>query len=589
MKCPDCGMENLDGSIFCDDCGASLQQDAPSPDVFTTLAPKEEGNVLNNTYEVMSILEKGVINKYKAVDKRNDSEVLVLEHEFRPRASVVNVEGEEIPKVTTPLEEDPFCRIDELFKDLEHPGLIKVLDYFQDKGTTSYVVEEFFSEETLQNKLGLEDFLPDELQIMKWGKDICDTLDYIHKNDIIHRNIQPGTILINSENELKVAGLERARKKANANIEVLVNQGFTPPEGFGVGKSSVNETSDVFSVGAILYRLITRYRPGVEQQGPYITFPDFKELGIRTAYPALEKLIFKALATNQEERYGSAEELGNHLSEIIALPPVNYVEKGAHIRIRGSMKSDVGQVREINQDSMLSMQLTMNECSEYTQPLLFIVADGMGGVADGEIASSLAIRLVTKHVTTALLDRDCKFPLSTSILSDAVEKANLEIYNYSQEEPSRKGMGSTITAGLLIGNRLIVAHVGDTRAYIMNTREIRQITEDHSLIGRLLKMGQLTPEEAKNSPQKNLIYRALGTNPQVDVDIYEEQLKEEDTVLICCDGLWDYFPEDELHKIVSSSKDFDKTTKKLVDLANERGGKDNITVIIFQLVSIEFA
>jgi len=581
-------MENLDGSIFCDDCGASLQQDAPSPDVITTLAPKEEGNILNDIYEVITILEKGVINKYKAVDNRSNMEVLILEHEFRPRPSVVNVEGEEIPKVTTPLEEDPFSRIDDLFKDLEHPNLIKVLDYFQDKGT-SYVVEEFFSSETLQDKLAQEDFQPDEMQIMTWGKLICEAIDYIHKNNIIHRNLQPATILINADNELKISGLERARPKEHANIDVLVNQGFTPPEGFGVGKSPINETSDVFSIAAIIYRLITRYKPGVEQQGPYITFPAFKDLGVRTVYPGLEKLLFKALSTNQEQRHKNAEELRANLNEVIDSPPVNYVEKGAYIRIRGSMKTNVGKVREINQDSMLSMQLTMNECSEYTQPLLFIVADGMGGVADGEVASSLAIRLVSKHVATSLLDRNCPFPLNTSILSEAVEKANLEIYNYSQEEPSRKGMGSTITAALLIGNRLIIAHVGDTRAYIMNNKNIRQLTEDHSLIGRLLKMGQLTPEEAKNSPQKNLIYRALGTNPQVDVDIYEEQLKEGDTVLICCDGLWDYFPEDELHKMVSRSKDFDKTTKKLIDLANERGGKDNITVIIFQLVSIEFS
>lgn len=212
----------------------------------------------------------------------------------------------------------------------------------------------------------------------------------------------------------------------------------------------------------------------------------------------------------------------------------------------------------------------------------------MGGVADGEVASSMAIRNLATKISLELLDRNCSFPLDSAILSRTIEYANNEIYTYSQQEPSRKGMGSTITAALLIGNRLIIGHVGDTRAYIMNNKEIRQITEDHSLIGRLLKMGQLTPEEAKNSPQKNLIYRALGTNPQVEVDIYEEKLEQGDIVLVCCDGLWDYFSNEELHKLVSRSKDFDKTSAKLIDLANERGGKDNITVIIFQLVSIEY-
>lgn len=262
------------------------------------------------------------------------------------------------------------------------------------------------------------------------------------------------------------------------------------------------------------------------------------------------------------------------------------IEKKAHIRIRGSMRTDVGKVRDLNQDSMLTMQLTMNECSEFIQPRLFIVADGMGGMSDGEVASSMAIRYVAEKASESLLDRSCNFPIDAKILSGALEYANEKVYNYAHEDPSREGMGSTITAALLIGNRLLIGHVGDTRAYIINTEEIRQITEDHSLVTRLLKMGQLTPEQAENYPHKNLIYRSLGPNHPVEIATYEELLKPGDIVLICCDGLWDYFPNEELQSIVTSSTDFDKITAQLVDLANERGGKDNITVIIFQLVCI---
>jgi protein phosphatase len=148
-------------------------------------------------------------------------------------------------------------------------------------------------------------------------------------------------------------------------------------------------------------------------------------------------------------------------------------------------------------------------------------------------------------------------------------------------------MGTTITAALLVGNRLIIAHVGDTRAYFINRNEIRQITEDHSLVNKLLKMGQLTPEQAKNYPHKNLVYKTLGTKAQVDVDIYEELLDVGDAVLICCDGLWDYFPNEELHKILTETEDFNKVPEILINLAKERGGKDNITLVIFELVSIE--
>lgn len=258
-------------------------------------------------------------------------------------------------------------------------------------------------------------------------------------------------------------------------------------------------------------------------------------------------------------------------------------ERGDKYRILGSMSTDVGSVREINQDSMLSMQFTLNECSVFNQPRLFIVADGMGGGADGEVASSMAIRKVAEYILHSLLSMEKREEIDISILANAVQEANLEIHNYANEDSVREGMGSTITGALLLGRRLLIGHVGDTRAYIINKESIRQITEDHSLVNRLLKMGQLTEEQAKNYPHKNLIYRTLGAHPKVEVEQYEEFLEVGDTILICCDGLWDYFPNEELHELVANSDDFDETTETMIDLAIERGGKDNITVILFQL------
>jgi len=581
LKCPECGTENLNESIFCDDCGANLKKTEDSN--IMQLEPLAKGTIINEKYEITDNLETGTMNKYKALDKKSGKEVIMWEHIFREKPTS-NVDSS---KFTTFMDTDSFGRVSLLFKDMEHPNLIKVLDYFQDKDK-SYLIEEFFSSETLQDRIHSENFELDELQTLNWWKSLCDALTCIHKHEIIHRNLHPANIYINSENEIKISGFDRARIKEESGIDLRVNHGFTAPEGYGVGKGTINETSDIFSVAAIIYKIIAGNKFNPEQQGPYMNFPKFKDIDIRLHYPDMETIIFKALANEQEKRYTSAEELAMDIVATTEKPPVKFVDKGVYIRLRGSMKTDVGKVREINQDSMLSMQLTMNECCEFTQPHLFIVADGMGGVADGEVASSMAIRSVATHVARALLDRNCVFPIDAQILGKAVENANAEIYTYAQEEPSRKGMGSTITASLLMGNRLIIAHVGDTRAYVMNSKSIKQITEDHSLIGRLLKMGQLTPEEAKNSPQKNLIYRALGTNPQIEVDLYQEQFEPGDIALICCDGMWDYFTEEELHRLVTSSRDFDKTTSKLIELANERGGKDNITVIIFQLVSIEY-
>jgi len=262
------------------------------------------------------------------------------------------------------------------------------------------------------------------------------------------------------------------------------------------------------------------------------------------------------------------------------------LKENNHVRIRGSMKTDLGSERDINQDSMLTLHFTLNECSRFKQLCLFIVADGMGGGADGEVASSIAIRSVASYITDTILESKSISSLDISIISKAVQKANMDIISYSSQDSSREGMGSTITVGLLIGNKLFIGHVGDTRAYIINNETVRQVTEDHSLVTRLLKMGQLTPEQAKNYPHKNLIYRTLGGNERLEVATYEETLGMGDICLICCDGLWDYFPCEELQEILTTSSSFDEAADLFIDLANERGGKDNITVVTFQLLSV---
>jgi protein phosphatase len=242
---------------------------------------------------------------------------------------------------------------------------------------------------------------------------------------------------------------------------------------------------------------------------------------------------------------------------------------GYEVNVAG--RTDPGKVIR-NQDSMAGIKIGLNA--------VFMVADGMGEGDKGKAASAIAIHEITSYLKNQAISTGS----GKLILRGAIKKANEEIYNFIVKDPSRKGTSSTITAVLLIDKELFIGHTGDTRAYIINKSKICQLTEDHSLVGRLLRMGQLTQEEAKNSPQKNLLYKVMGSNPDIEVDIYENKIEKGDFVLLCSDGLWNYFTDDELKTIITWPGTSEKITEKLFKMANERGGKNNITLILFKII-----
>lgn len=229
--------------------------------------------------------------------------------------------------------------------------------------------------------------------------------------------------------------------------------------------------------------------------------------------------------------------------------------------------TDIGKVREINQDSF-AVDLDQG---------LFIVADGMGGHAAGEKASQTAVQIIQERLDTtaspgngALLD----------MLQTAIQDANREIINASMEEPSMRGMGTTATVLVAQNNNLYVGHVGDSRAYLVRNRRIDQITDDHSIVAQLVRARAITPQEAARHPYRNVITRCLGMQVDVEADTQQRELKSGDRLLICSDGLSGLVSDDEMLQYVLSSQDPQNTCHDLVNLALERGGSDNITVVL---------
>ncbi|MBO5303075.1 MAG: Stp1/IreP family PP2C-type Ser/Thr phosphatase [Lachnospiraceae bacterium] len=230
--------------------------------------------------------------------------------------------------------------------------------------------------------------------------------------------------------------------------------------------------------------------------------------------------------------------------------------------------TDIGQHRSMNQDYCFTSEMPVGNL-----PNLFIVADGMGGHNAGEYASKHAVECIEE---TARQSESTKI---TEILEEAITKANTEIYQKAAEEPSMKGMGTTIVACVIEGKKLYVANVGDSRLYIVN-RNIRQVTWDHSLVEEMVRLGKMDREAAREHPDKHVITRAVGAIADVEIDFFEEELDVEDEILLCSDGLTNMIEDEEIRRIVKSQRDLAEVTEKLVYTANQYGGRDNITVVV---------
>ena len=216
-----------------------------------------------------------------------------------------------------------------------------------------------------------------------------------------------------------------------------------------------------------------------------------------------------------------------------------------------------------------------NEDAYVIDPPLFAIADGMGGAQAGEVASRLA---------TAALKESGADGGGEQRIADLIQEANRRVYDRSSSDPNTSGMGTTITVALVEDDQVSFGHVGDSRAYLIRDAQMEQLTEDHSLVNELLKTGKLSREEAETHPQRSVITRALGTDPDVDVDTFSVRAETGDLFLLCSDGLTDMVSEDSILEVVERNrKDIDGALRALVKEANRGGGQDNITVVAFEI------
>ncbi len=253
-------------------------------------------------------------------------------------------------------------------------------------------------------------------------------------------------------------------------------------------------------------------------------------------------------------------------------------------------KTDLGQTRDHNEDTFIVADLTRDKASLLPEVRhhsvgdrgsLFMVADGMGGAAAGELASAMAADLVHSHLATAWMDDDDdSLEQFASRLREALDIANRRINSYAGQRPEVKGMGTTATAAGVLGTHLIMAQVGDSRAYLIRNGEAVQVTKDQSWTQRLVDAGKMTEEQAEASDKRNIILQALGPEPNVMVELTVQDLRESDVLVLCSDGLTGNVGGDEIAKVVTAHPDPADACSELISMANDRGGPDNITVVV---------
>lgn len=268
------------------------------------------------------------------------------------------------------------------------------------------------------------------------------------------------------------------------------------------------------------------------------------------------------------------------VTEPPSLPIEEPLDTGG-LKIAVGALTDRGRVRDHNEDALLTLTAVVSQEEDLAPMCFYVIADGMGGHEGGDEASALAVRIVANWV----LDKTYRSFLlgpgrstNRQPINDVLIEA-LVVANGKVHERCPNG-GTTLTCALVLGTNAFLAHVGDSRAYLISRSTIRQITTDHSLVNRLIELGQITPQEAMTHPQRNVLYRALGRAGNLEVDTYLQSLPADSSLLLCSDGLWGMVSDAEMLSIIEAAPSPQVACNRLIARANENGGEDNITAVL---------
>ncbi len=300
--------------------------------------------------------------------------------------------------------------------------------------------------------------------------------------------------------------------------------------------------------------------------------------------------FFRKLFGTKEEPIKQTQQMDMATTAPLTDQQINSIVAGQNLKYElkqliASVGQSVGKQRDHNEDSVLALTSTMSGSTEGIPFGLYIVADGMGGHQFGEVASNAAIRIMGGNITKKFHSYLYSLPTQTlqDSLQEVMETSILEAHQYVQREAP--GSGTTVTAALVLGQQVTIAHVGDSRAYaVYPDGRMEVITRDHSLVKRLEELGHLSKDEAENFPHRNVLIRALGQGESLEADIFTVPFPQPGYLMICSDGLWGVLNESDIFRMIIDAPNLHRACQNLVEAANAAGGPDNITVILAQMI-----
>ena len=436
------------------------------------------------------------------------------------------------------LEEADYDRFDDQQQVIDlllaHPNIHPPITLFQQDlpGGLRYCLVTPYSQELPAN--------PEVSQVLDWGLQLADSLDYLHNHGVAFGEelssasfgLAEGKIVWRNFNNVRVLPILADREKIN-NVRLPALSLYW------------------WLTGKTTYAVDT------------------------SLTPSLNRLFHQALVG---EGFNSGAKFADQISLAIkaGLTPLNldyYVGRRTH----------PGKTREENEDSLLCLTLSRIEQGVSQPAGLFAIADGMGGHAMGDLASSLAIQTIVQKASSELASLQNLTPEEyISWLKDAVQAANLTLFESRQKADN--DMGSTLVCALLLGNQAYLAHLGDSRIYLLRDKSIQQLTSDHSLVQQLVTNGQISRDEARFHPQRNVILQSLGEKAQAEADIYTQELLPGDRLLLCSDGLSGMLDDQKIRIIIHESQSPQVACDYLIDAANLAGGEDNISIILVEVI-----
>lgn len=628
ITCPECGWEAADDARFCEHCGRGLQ-DVPQR---SSLEPLSPGYELAGRFTVAELLSQNFNeNRYRATALSDPQASFILRERSAPPPPVVLAEEVEPEQSSSAPEEsadeeDPagpraptrdlapeappqgpqseplspapeeaaedgeaateepgeqlygpvaeaeemamrsdlgevFERVLALSHILTHPAFLRPQEGFV-AGERAYLV---YSDEALKPFAQKADKLSDP-SVLAIGIQLCQALGFLHKHGLRLNDLCPASLAWAADRRLKITGLDYVSNDDELQAEPILNDGYTAPEIYR-GKH-VDKRADLFSLGCVLYACLTGERIECEswreEAGPIRFYPP------HAVSPDLEETVRRALAFRPADRYPSADAFKERL---LAL--------AGQVEVRAGALTHVGMVREHNEDSILTLEYMRDSQVDPDRRFLYVVSDGMGGAAAGETASAIAVATIRDYLEREPSRTDGR--PRAELVQAALEEANNRIIEYQAANPEVRGMGATAVTALLTPPEAAIAWVGDSRAYLWEpNRGLRQLTKDHSLVQRLVEIGQISPEEARHHEHKNVITRSLGARASgpAGAEALSLRLKRGDRLLLCSDGLTAHVDDGQIAEIFDREPDPQAASTELVVAANAGGGTDNISVIV---------